>query len=139
MRSGNPLINSTVQTHLNFTENREEMKSSIKNLRCFGKAGTTKGLADGLASALQLSKAAVNPDSSKCRRDAIKICILLREYNEIVRIFLMFQGIIIFNNNATCMSLQNSYYNCIYFSAITTIPGADPGFQKGGWMADHIY
>ena len=63
-------------------ENREEMKDSIKNLRCFGKGGTTKGLADGLASALQLSKDDVDPDSSKCRRDAIKICILLREYNK---------------------------------------------------------
>ena len=79
MRSVKPLINSTVHTQ-NFTENRKEIKNSIKNLRCFGKAGTTKGLADGLASALNLSKADVNPDSSKCRRDAIKICILLREY-----------------------------------------------------------
>ena len=81
MRSGNPTINSTVHTQ-NFTENLEEMKTSIKNMRCFGKGGTTKGLADGLASALRLSEADVNPDSSKCRSDAIKICILLREYKE---------------------------------------------------------
>ena len=82
MRSGNPLINSTVHTQ-NFMENREEMKNVIKNLRCFGKGGTTKGLADALASALGLSEADVNPDSSKCRTDAIKICILLlREYKE---------------------------------------------------------
>ena len=81
MRSGNPQINSTVYTQ-NFTENREEMKNSIKNLRCFGKKGTTKGLADGLASAMRLSEAEINPDSSKCRKDAIKICILLREYTE---------------------------------------------------------
>ena len=81
MRSGNPLINSTVHTQ-NFTENREEMKNSIKNLHCFGKKGTTKGLADGLAAALRLSEADVNPNGSKCRSDAIKICILLREYKE---------------------------------------------------------
>ena len=88
MRSGNPSINSTVHTQ-NFTGNREEMKNSIKNLRCFGKGGTTKGLADGLASALQLSKDDVNPDSSKCRRDAIKICILLREYKQEVVLILL--------------------------------------------------
>lgn len=76
MRSGNPQINSTVHTQ-NFMENIEEMKDSIKNLRCFGKGGTTKGLADGLASAVHLSDADVDPDSSKCRKDAIKICILL--------------------------------------------------------------
>ena len=76
MRSGNPLINSTVHTQ-NFMEKREEMRNAIKNLRCFGKGGTTKGLADGLASAVCLSEADVDPDSSKCRKDAIKICILL--------------------------------------------------------------
>ena len=86
MRSGNPQINSTVHTQ-NFTENREEMKNSIQNLRCFGKKGTTKGLADGLASALGLSEADVDPDSSKCRWDAIKICILLREYKEECLVF----------------------------------------------------
>ena len=83
MRSGKPPINSIPVIHtLNFTNNREEMKNSIKNLRCFGKGGTTKGLADGLASVLRLSEADDNPDSSKCRKDAIKICILLREYKE---------------------------------------------------------
>lgn len=76
MRSGDLQINSTVHTQ-NFMENIEEMKNSIKNLRCFGKGGTTKGLADGLASAVRLSEADVDPDSSKCRKDAIKICILL--------------------------------------------------------------
>ena len=65
------------------------MKNCIKNLRCFGKAGTTKGLADGLAAALHLSKANVDSDDSKCRKDAIKICILMREYKEKLIINLM--------------------------------------------------
>ena len=80
-RHSNPNINNTVYTQ-NFTDSKERMKECIKNLRCFGKAGTTKGLADGLASALHLSEADVDSDDSKCRKDAIKVCILLREYKE---------------------------------------------------------
>ncbi|KAL9955973.1 hypothetical protein ACROYT_G037382 [Oculina patagonica] len=76
MRSNNPHINNTVYTQ-NFTDDKQEMKDLIKNLRCFGKGGTTKGLADGLAAALTLSEADVDNNNSKCRKDAIKMCILL--------------------------------------------------------------
>ena len=77
IRSANPLINNTVFAE-NFTDAKKEMKHCISNLRCFGKRGTTKGLADGLASALHLSKAG--------RTDAIKLCILLREYKYLLLI-----------------------------------------------------
>lgn len=83
MRSNNPLINNTVYAQ-NFTDDRKEMKDFIKNLRCFGKGGTTKGLADGLVAALRLSETDVDNNNSKCRKDAIKMCILLREYKNII-------------------------------------------------------
>ena len=82
MRSGNPHINNTAFVQ-NFTDKREVMKECINNLRCFGKGGRTRGLADGLASALCLIEAGNDSDNLKCRKDAIKVCILLREYNKI--------------------------------------------------------
>lgn len=76
--TGHPSINSTafLQT---FTDDKAEMKNYIQSLRCFGKKGPRRGLADGLALAVQLSKG-VDGDDSKCRKEAIKVCILLRKY-----------------------------------------------------------
>jgi len=75
VRTGHPYINSTafLQT---FTDDKEEMKNYIQSLRCFGKKGPRRGLADGLALAVHLSKG-VDGDISKCRKEAVKVCILL--------------------------------------------------------------
>ena len=77
-RTGHPHVHSTAYLQ-NFTNDKEEMKNYIKSLRCFGKKGPRKGLADGLALAVRLSED-VAGDDSKCRKEAIKVCILLREY-----------------------------------------------------------
>ena len=58
------------------------MKENIDSLRCFGSSGSRRGLADGLALAVHLSN---NDDDDcndyyKCRREALKVCVLLREY-----------------------------------------------------------
>ena len=34
---------------------------------------------------------------------------------------------------------ENRVQNKIEYRQIVLSSGADPGFQKGGWMADHIY
>ena len=77
-QSGRPRINSVAHLQ-NFTDDKEKMKNYIKSLRCFGKRGNRKGLADGLALAVRVSEA-VNGDDFKCRKEAVKVCILLREY-----------------------------------------------------------
>ena len=80
MRSGDPQINKTALIQ-KFTDRRDAMKETIENLRRLGRPGGTRGLADGLALAVQLSE--VGDDDDKCRRNAIKVCILLRECKEI--------------------------------------------------------
>ncbi|XP_066027018.1 uncharacterized protein [Pocillopora verrucosa] len=74
MRSGDPQINKTALIQ-KFTDRRDAMKETIENLRRLGRPGGTRGLADGLALAVQLSE--VGDDNDKCRRNAIKVCILL--------------------------------------------------------------
>lgn len=66
-----------------FTSNKEEMLTNIKNLRCYGKRGSRKGLADGLALAVRLSEGVIG-DEFKCRKEAVKVCILLRKYQNYV-------------------------------------------------------
>lgn len=66
-----------------FTSNKEEMLTNIKNLRCYGKKGSRKGLADGLALAVRLSEGVIG-DDFKCRKEAVKVCILLRKYQNYV-------------------------------------------------------
>ena len=77
-QSGRPHSNSIAYLQ-NFTDDKEKMKNYINSLRCFGKRGVRKGLADGLALAVCLSQA-VNGNDFKCRKEAVKVCILLREY-----------------------------------------------------------
>lgn len=77
-QSGRPHSNRIAYLQ-NFTDDKEKMKNYINSLRCFGKRGVRKGLADGLALAVHLSQA-VNDDDFKCRKEAVKVCILLREY-----------------------------------------------------------
>ena len=62
-----------------FTKEKDAMKSQIHILDESRRAGLTNGLADGLALARDL---AINNDGDdlKCRKDANKVCILLREY-----------------------------------------------------------
>lgn len=76
MRSGDLQINNTALLQ-NFTDRRDIMKEAIENLRRFGSKGTTRGLADGLALAVQLSELGDDINNLKCRKNAIKVCILL--------------------------------------------------------------
>ena len=62
-----------------FTDDKDEMKAHIQNLPPSERAGFTHGLADGLDLALKLVSNSGVKDS-KCREDACKVCILLREY-----------------------------------------------------------
>lgn len=62
-----------------FTSDVTKMKSCIEKLQ-HQKMGSTKGLADGLALVLRLADNADADSHSKCRKDAAKICILLRKY-----------------------------------------------------------
>ena len=79
MRSGDPQINNTALIQ-KFTDKRDTMKETIESLRCLGRPGGTRGLADGLALAVQLSEVGGDSNNLKCRKNAIKVCILLREY-----------------------------------------------------------
>lgn len=75
MREGHWHMNSTAYVE-NFTDDKEKMKRHIQELRCFGNRGSRRGLADGLALAVRLSKND-DGDDSKCRKEALKVCILL--------------------------------------------------------------
>lgn len=70
---------SIVAQGYTFTSDVREMKSCIENLQ-HQRMGSTKGLADGLALVLELADNADADSDSKCRKDAAKICILLRKY-----------------------------------------------------------
>lgn len=60
-----------------FTSNKEEMKNNINSLRCMGRKGHQKGLADGLALAVHLSEGISTGDPQRCRKEAVKVCVLL--------------------------------------------------------------
>ena len=79
MRSGDPRINNTALIQ-KFTDRKDIMKETIESLRRLGRPGGTRGLADGLALAVQLSEVGGDSNNLKCRKNAIKVCILLREY-----------------------------------------------------------
>lgn len=63
----------------NFTDDKAEMIQNIDNLKCLGDKRSYSGLADGLALAVRLSNND-DGDTTKCRREALKVCILLRKY-----------------------------------------------------------
>ena len=63
----------------NFTDDKAEMIQNIDSLKCSGEKRSYSGLADGLALAVRLSNND-DGDSTKCRREALKVCILLRKY-----------------------------------------------------------
>lgn len=75
-RSGDPHRNNTAVIQ-NFTDERDVMKESIQSMQRFGRAGGRRGLADGLALAVQLSEVGDDSNSFKCRKNAIKVCMLL--------------------------------------------------------------
>lgn len=60
-----------------FTSNKEKMKNNINSLRCMGRKGHQKGLADGLALAVHLSEGISTGDPQRCRKEAVKVCVLL--------------------------------------------------------------
>ena len=73
---------SNIASVVNFTDDIAKMKEGINSLRCFGSSGSRRGLADGLALAVHLSNND-NDDCNndyKCRREALTVCVLLREY-----------------------------------------------------------
>ena len=78
-QSGDPRINNTALIQ-KFTDRKDIMKETIESLRRLGRPGGTRGLADGLALAVQLSEVGSDSNNLKCRKNAIKVCILLREY-----------------------------------------------------------
>ncbi|XP_078346074.1 uncharacterized protein LOC144631506 isoform X2 [Oculina patagonica] len=61
------------------TKDKGNMKTCIHRLPPSESTGSSHGLADGLALALKLASNN-DGDDSKCRKDANKVCILLREY-----------------------------------------------------------
>ena len=65
-----------------FTRDVEKMKSSIRHLKRHDSSSEESrcGLAHGLQLAVNLSDNVEFDDDSKCRKDANKICILLRKY-----------------------------------------------------------
>ena len=65
-----------------FTRDVEKMKSSIRHLKRHHSSSEESrcGLAHGLQLAVNLSDNVEFDDDSKCRKDANKICILLRKY-----------------------------------------------------------
>ena len=63
-----------------FTSNKEKMKNNINSLRCMGRKGHQKGLADGLALAVHLSEGISTGDPQRCRKEAVKVCVLLRKF-----------------------------------------------------------
>ena len=68
---------------VNFTDDKSKMKENINSLRCFGNSGSRRGLADALALAVHLSNNDDDDDCNndyKCRREALTVCVLLREY-----------------------------------------------------------
>ena len=71
-----PLPNAHTQW---FTKDKDDMKTRIRGLQPSETVGFSHGLADGLDLALKL---AINSggDDLMCRKDASKVCILLREY-----------------------------------------------------------
>ena len=74
---------SNIASVVNFTDDKSKMKEGINSLRCFGNSGSRRGLADGLALAVHLSNNNDDDDCSnyfKCRREALTVCVLLREY-----------------------------------------------------------
>lgn len=81
-RRGQTASVSNIASVVNFTDDKSKMKENINSLRCFGINGSRRGLADGLALAVHLSN---NDDDDcnndyKCRREALTVCVLLREY-----------------------------------------------------------
>lgn len=70
-----------------FTKDKDDMKTHIRGLQPSERAGFTHGLADGLDLALTLASNS-GGDDLKCRKDANKVCILLREYGLTDYIFL---------------------------------------------------
>ena len=81
-RRGQTASVSNIASVVNFTDDKSKMKENITSLRCFGNSGSRRGLADGLALAVHLSN---NDDDDcnndyKCRREALTVCVLLREY-----------------------------------------------------------
>ena len=74
---------SNIASVVNFTDDKSKMKENINSLRCFGSSGSRRGLADGLALAVHLSNNDDDDDCNndyKCRREALTVCVLLREY-----------------------------------------------------------
>lgn len=68
----------------NFTSDVEKMKLQVANLKCYGQEmASMKGLADGLAWVWRLAETDSDGDyESKFRKDATKLCILLRKYSK---------------------------------------------------------
>ncbi|KAK2569115.1 hypothetical protein P5673_006003 [Acropora cervicornis] len=60
-----------------FTDKKEEMKNSIKNLRCLGKRGSRRGLAAGLALAVCLCEDVSVDGFRHFRPEAVKVCVLM--------------------------------------------------------------
>ena len=74
---------SNIASVVNFTDDKSKMKENINSLRCFGNSGSRRGLADALALAVHLSNNDDDDDCNndyKCRREALTVCVLLREY-----------------------------------------------------------
>ena len=81
-RRGQTASGSNIASVFNFTDDKSKMKENINSLRCFGNSGSRRGLADGLALAVHLSNNDDDDDCNnyyKCRREALKVCVLLRE------------------------------------------------------------
>ena len=82
-RRGQTASVSNIASVVNFTDDKSKMKENITSLRCFGNGGSRRGLADGLALAVHLSNNNDDDDCKndyKCRREALTVCVLLREY-----------------------------------------------------------
>ena len=80
-RRGQTTSGSNIALVVNFTDDKSKMKENINSLRCFGNSGSRRGLADGLALAVDLSNN-VDDDYNndyKCRPEAVTVCVLLRE------------------------------------------------------------
>ena len=81
-RRGQTASGSNIASVYNFTDDKSKMKENINSLRCFGSSGSRRGLADGLALAVHLTNNNDDDDCNnyyKCRQEALKVCVLLRE------------------------------------------------------------
>ena len=78
-------VNGVAHVIESFTRDVAKMKSCVQHLKRHDPSfrGSHCGLAHGLQLAVGLSDNVEVDDDSKCRKDANKICILLRKYSQL--------------------------------------------------------